>query len=64
MSFTIGMTIFVFVMTMVVIFLRPGGMNEALPASIGALIIFFMGTVSLTDVADIIDKIEIGRAHV
>lgn len=57
MSFTIGMTIFVFVMTMVVIFLRPGGMNEAWPASIGALIIFFMGTVSLTDVADIIDKI-------
>ncbi|WP_226677176.1 arsenic transporter [Rossellomorea aquimaris] len=57
MSFTIGMTIFVFVMTMVVIFLRPGGMNEAWPASIGALIILFMGTVSLSDVADIIDKI-------
>ncbi|PFA70470.1 arsenic transporter [Bacillus sp. AFS015802] len=57
MSFTIGMTIFVFVMTMVVIFLRPGGMNEAWPASVGALIIFLMGTVSLTDVADILSKI-------
>ncbi|MBN8193508.1 arsenic transporter [Bacillus sp. NTK074B] len=57
MSFTIGMTIFVFVMTMVVIFLRPGGMNEAWPAAIGALVIFMMGIVSLSDVTDIIDKI-------
>ena len=57
MSFTIGMTIFIFMMTMVVIFLRPGGLNEAWPASIGALIIFMMGIVSLRDVEDIISKI-------
>lgn len=57
MSFTIGMSIFVFVMTMIVIFLRPGGLNEAWPASIGALIIFLMGIVSQADVADIISKI-------
>ncbi|BCB05403.1 arsenic transporter [Bacillus sp. KH172YL63] len=57
MSFTIWMTIFVFVMTMAVIFLRPGGMNEAWPASAGALIIFLMGTVSFADIADIVSKI-------
>lgn len=57
MSFTIVMTIFVFVMTMLVIFWRPGGINEAWPASIGAVIIFLMGIVSRADVVDIMSKI-------
>lgn len=57
MTFTIGMTIFVFLLTMLVIFWRPGGINEAWPASIGAGIIFLMGIVSLADVVDIISKI-------
>ncbi len=39
MSFEIGFTILVFIMTMFVIFWRPGGLNEAWPASIGAGII-------------------------
>ena len=44
-------------MTMLVIFWRPGGINEAYPASIGAGVIFLMGIVSRADVADIISKI-------
>ncbi|OKL37313.1 arsenic transporter [Domibacillus mangrovi] len=57
MSFDIGMTILVFIMTMVVIFLRPGGINEAWPASVGALIILLTGRVSYEDITDIINKI-------
>src|SRR3954462_269134 len=57
MSFEIGLTILVFVMTMFVIFWRPGGLNEAWPASIGAGIILITGIVSQADVADIISKI-------
>jgi arsenical pump membrane protein len=57
MSFEIGLTILVFVMTMFVIFWRPGGINEAWPASVGAGIILITGIVSQADVADIISKI-------
>lgn len=57
MTFEIGLTVFVFLMTMIVIFWRPGGLNEAWPASIGAAIILLTGIVSKTDVIDIIDKI-------
>ncbi|MBT2672208.1 arsenic transporter [Streptomyces sp. ISL-14] len=51
------MTIFVFVTTMIVILWRPGGINEAWPASIGAVIILLTGTVSHGDILDIINKI-------
>ncbi|MBT2664915.1 arsenic transporter [Bacillus sp. ISL-4] len=57
MHFEIGMTIFVFVTTMIVILWRPGGINEAWPASIGAVIILLTGTVSHGDILDIINKI-------
>lgn len=57
MSFEIGMTIFVFILTMLVIFWRPGGINEAWPASIGAIVIFITGLVSWNDVIDILNKI-------
>ncbi len=57
MTIQFGFTIFVFIATMLVIFWRPKGINEAYPAAIGAGIIFLTGTVSLADVADIIDKI-------
>ncbi|KRF67494.1 arsenic transporter [Bacillus sp. Soil768D1] len=57
MHIEIGMTIFVFVMTMVVILWRPGGINEAWPASIGAGIILLTGIVSRGDILDIINKI-------
>ncbi|WP_188455409.1 arsenic transporter [Virgibacillus oceani] len=57
MAFGIGFTILIFLLTMVVIFWRPRGINEAWPASIGALIIVLTGQVSYGDVTDIISKI-------
>jgi arsenical pump membrane protein len=57
MSLEIVITIFVFICTMLVIFWRPGGMNEAWPASIGAVIILLTGIVSRNDIVDIIQKI-------
>lgn len=57
MTIQFGFTIFVFIATMLVIFWRPRGLNEAYPAAIGAGIIFLTGTVSRADVADIVNKI-------
>lgn len=57
MTFGIGITTFVFIMAMLVIFMRPGGINEAWPASIGAGILLLTGIVSGSDIADIIGKI-------
>ncbi|RDW15508.1 arsenic transporter [Oceanobacillus chungangensis] len=57
MSFEIGITILVFIMTMSIIFWRPRGINEAWPASVGAGVILLTGIVSRADIADIINKI-------
>ncbi|CAG9612167.1 Arsenical pump membrane protein [Bacillus rhizoplanae] len=57
MGIEIWITLFVFFITMVVIFWRPGGVNEAWPAAIGAGIIIITGLVSRSDIADIISKI-------
>ena len=57
MSFQIVITGLVFLTTMLVIFWRPKGMNEAWPASIGAAIILLTGIVSQADIMDIISKI-------
>jgi arsenical pump membrane protein len=53
----IGMTVFVFIAAMLVIFWRPRGLNEAWPAAIGAIIIMLIGSVSRNDLLDIIEKI-------
>ncbi|KAB7668467.1 arsenic transporter [Bacillus sp. B1-b2] len=42
---------------MILIFFRPKGMNEATAATIGAVLIFISGSVSLADVADIGSKV-------
>ncbi|QWI19474.1 arsenic transporter [Bacillus wiedmannii] len=57
MSIEIWITIIVFFFTMIVIFWRPRGLNEAWPAAIGAGIILITGLVSRPDVIDIISKI-------
>lgn len=57
MSFQIGVASLVFLCTMIVIFWRPRGLNEAWPASIGAAIILLAGIVSRADIVDIISKI-------
>ena len=58
MNIEIGIAIFVFTMTMLVIFWRPNGINEAWPASIGAAIILLTGIVSKSDIVDIFGKIS------
>ncbi|KAB2338676.1 arsenic transporter [Cytobacillus depressus] len=57
MTFELGITIFVFLTTMLVILWRPKGINEAYPAAVGAGIILLTGVVSRANVADIISKI-------
>lgn len=57
MSFQIGIASLVFLTTMLVIFWRPRGINEAWPASIGAVIILLAGIVSKADIIDIFSKI-------
>ena len=57
MSFQIGLTSMVFLATMLVIFWRPRGLNEAWPAAVGAGIILITGIVSQEDILDIISKI-------
>lgn len=50
-------TISVFLLTMVIIFWRPRGMNEAVPAMIGAIIVLSFGSVSLLDLNEISTKV-------
>ncbi|MDT8718605.1 arsenic transporter [Clostridium sp. 19966] len=50
-------TIFVFIMTMIIIFLRPAEINEAYPASVGAIILLFIGVVNYSNLQDITNKI-------
>jgi arsenical pump membrane protein len=57
-QFTEIMTIFAFFMTMILIFFRPKEMNEAIPASIGAVLVFISGSVSIADLIDIGTKVN------
>ena len=45
--------LFVFFITMILIFWRPRGVNEAFPATIGALIILFVGGISFQELTEI-----------
>ncbi|MDQ6598335.1 arsenic transporter [Bacillus salipaludis] len=54
---TVIITILSFILTMVLIFLRPKNMNEAIPATIGAIIVFLSGSVSPGDLLDISSKV-------
>jgi arsenical pump membrane protein len=57
MNLHIMISVFVFLMTMLVIFWRPKGINEAWPAAIGAGIIIITGIVTQDNVFDIFHKI-------
>ncbi|WP_251554238.1 arsenic transporter [Neobacillus muris] len=52
------MTVITFLITLVFILWRPKGMNEAIPASVGAVIIILIGSVSITDLRMIIETIS------
>lgn len=58
MTFELGLTILVFAMSMFIILLRPKGINEAVPAALGATLILLLGYVSLGDILDILHKIS------
>lgn len=51
-------TTLVFFLTMLFILWRPKGMNEALPATMGAIVILLIGTVSTTDLITIGQKVS------
>lgn len=50
-------TILIFISTMLIIFIRPKGLNEAYPATVGAILLICMGIVSYPNVMDVLDKI-------
>src|SRR3954447_4163666 len=54
---TVIITICAFVLTMVLIFIRPKNMNEAIPATLGAILVFLSGSVSPGDLLDISTKV-------
>lgn len=57
-QFTIICTILSFLITMIFIFWRPKGINEAVPATIGALLVFLIGGVSVQDLLTIGSKVS------
>ncbi|WP_462408746.1 arsenic transporter [Neobacillus sp. Marseille-QA0830] len=54
----VWITILTFLITLVFILWRPRGINEALPASIGAVIVILCGSVSLSDLVTIAETIS------
>ncbi|WP_084786918.1 arsenic transporter [Bacillus tuaregi] len=46
-----------FLFTMLLIFWRPKGINEAIPATLGAILIFWCGAVTLSDIVVIGEKV-------
>jgi arsenical pump membrane protein len=54
----VWMTIFAFAATLIFILWRPRGINEAIPATIGAVLVLISGSVSLTDLGVITETIS------
>mgnify|MGYP003447379964 FL=1 len=57
MDMHILISIIVLLFTIMIIFWRPGGINEAWPAALGALVILLTGTVSYSDLLSIFEKV-------
>ncbi|WP_286174463.1 arsenic transporter [Pseudomonas sp. ISL-88] len=51
------LTLISFLLTIILIFWRPKGLNEAVPATLGAILVLLCGTVSLYDLWDIGSKV-------
>jgi len=56
-QFTFWFTVFSFLLTMLFIFWRPRGINEAIPTTLGAILIFLCGAVSIADISVIGEKV-------
>lgn len=54
----VWITVLTFFATVVFILWRPGGINEAIPAAVGAFIVLLSGSVSLSDLGKIADTIS------
>lgn len=52
------MVILTFIFTMLFIFWRPKGINEAIPSTIGALIVILTGVISMGNILDISSKVS------
>ncbi|EXX88470.1 arsenic transporter [Paenibacillus darwinianus] len=52
-SVTISLTIIAFMLSMILILWRPNGLNEAIPATAGALLVVLSGSVTLSDLGQI-----------
>ena len=57
-NLTVWITIITFLATLGLILWRPKGMNESIPASIGAIIVVLIGSVSISDLGIISDTIS------
>ncbi|HEY4548990.1 MAG TPA: ArsB/NhaD family transporter, partial [Bacillus sp. (in: firmicutes)] len=57
-NLTVWITIITFLATLGLILWRPKGMNESIPASIGAIIVVLIGSVSLSDLGIISNTIS------
>ncbi len=54
----VWMTILSFLVTLIFILWRPRGVNEAIPATVGAILILLIGSVSLSDLGQITETIS------
>ena len=52
-SAAVTLTILAFVLSMILILWRPNGLNEAIPASAGAIVVLLSGTVTLSELGAI-----------
>lgn len=51
-------TILAFVFTMFFIYWRPGGINEAIPSAIGAIVVILSGNITMVNILDISSKVS------
>ena len=58
LEFTSLLTILFFLLTVTFVMWRPKGINEAIPATIGAVLVFLTGSVSLSDLGQISETIS------
>jgi len=58
MNVTVWITIITFFTTLLLIFWRPRGINEAIPATVGALIVIICGAVTLSDLGMILETVS------
>nr|WP_302104668.1 arsenic transporter [Polycladomyces sp. WAk] len=54
----VWMTVFSFLATLFFLFWRPGGINEAVPATIGAILVLLSGSVSVSELGQISETIS------